>query len=141
MSEILEVLKLNTEAKLPTRAHVGDAGIDLYALNDVILISRTPAKIQTGIAMAIPHGFVGMICDRSSMGAKGIRVLGGIVDSGYRGEVQVLLILLSDGNFEIKKGDKIAQMLIMPVNLCSLKEVEALSDTSRSTGGFGSSGR
>lgn len=141
MSEILEVLKLNPEAKLPTRAHAGDAGVDLYALNDCKLTSRIPVKIQTGIAMAIPQGFVGMICDRSSMGAKGIRVLGGIVDAGYRGEVQVLLILLSDGEFEIKKGDKIAQMLIMPVNLCEVKETKELSNTSRSSGGFGSTGR
>lgn len=141
MGEILEILKLNSEAKLPTRAHSDDAGIDLYALNDFTMNSRIPVKIQTGIAMAIPRGFVGMICDRSSMGAKGIRVLGGIVDSGYRGEVLVLLILLSDGVFEIKKGDKIAQMLIMPVSLCKILETKELNDTSRSSGGFGSTGR
>ncbi len=141
MSEILQVLKLNTNAKLPTRAHPGDAGIDLYSLTDGILVPNAPIKIQTGIAMSIPHGFAGMICDRSSMGAKGIRVLGGIVDSEYRGEVQVLLINLGTAELAIKKGDKIAQMLVLPVNLCTVSEVSSLSDTARSDSGFGSSGR
>ena len=135
------IKKLNENAKIPVRAHAGDAGLDLYALESAVLKPSVPTRIQTGIALAIPNGHVGMICDRSSMGAKGIRILGGIVDSGYRGEVQVLLINLSLQEYKIESGDKIAQLLILPVNLCDTAEVLDLDETSRSSGGFGSTGK
>lgn len=133
--------KLVPDAKLPSRAHEGDAGLDLFALKDAVLEPRVPMKLQTGIAMAIPYGHVGMICDRSSMGAKGIRVLGGIVDAGYRGEVQVLLINLRDESFRIAAGDKISQMLVLPVNLAAVAETSDLDATARGAGGFGSTGK
>lgn len=137
----LPVKRLNTEAKMPTRAHPGDAGLDFYCLEDVALTPHEPARAKTGIAMAIPFGFVGLICDRSSMGAKGIRVLGGVVDAGYRGEVQVLLINLTNQTHRLAKGDKVAQMLILPVSGIMPRETEQLDDTSRADGGFGSTGR
>jgi dUTP pyrophosphatase len=136
----LKVKSLSPDAKPPTRAHTGDAGLDLRSVQDVTLPPHEPVKIPTGIAMAIPQGFVGLICDRSSLGAKGIRTLGGVVDAGYRGEVQVLLINLRNEPITLAKGDKVAQMLILPVSLCSVEEVTTLDDTSRSTGGFGSTG-
>lgn len=141
MCAILEIKKLRSDALPPNRAHAGDAGLDLFSVVDCRLPSREPVRVPTGIAMAVPHGFVGMICDRSSMGAKGIRVLGGVVDAGYRGEVQVILVNLRDEAFEIHKRDKIAQMLVLPVNLCAVEEVPELDVTSRSAGGFGSTGR
>ncbi len=141
MSDKLSIKKLTEDAKPPVRAHEGDAGLDLFGLADVILAPRTPMRVPTGIAMAIPAGFVGMICDRSSLGTKGIRVLGGIVDAGYRGEVQILLINLKDEPFIIAKGDKVAQMLILPVNLCAVEEVSDLDNTSRGADGFGSTGK
>ena len=139
--ENLLVTRLNTEAKLPTRAHPGDAGLDLYSVRDTTLAPHEPVRIPTGVAMALPAGHVGLICDRSSLGAKGLRVLGGVVDAGYRGEVQVLLINLRNEPLTLAKGDKIAQMLVMPVNLCGIEERESLDDTARSAGGFGSTGR
>lgn len=138
---MLKIKKLSADAKLPTRAHPDDAGIDLYCLNNIVLNPSEPIRVPTGIAVAIPHGHVGMICDRSSLGAKGIRVLGGIVDAGYRGEVQVILINLRQDPTSFSKGDKIAQMLIMPASLCGIEEVEELGASLRANGGFGSTGK
>lgn len=141
MTSILEIKKLRPDATAPLRAHEGDAGLDLFSAADCRLSPREPVHVSTGIAMAVPLGFVGLICDRSSMGAKGIRTLGGVVDAGYRGEVQVILINLRDEPFKIRKGDKIAQMLVLPVNLCATEEVPELDVTSRAANGFGSTGR
>lgn len=140
-NEEIKIKKLDQDAKLPERAHTGDAGLDLCALAEYTLSPHEPVKIKTGIAMAIPKGCVGLICDRSSMGAKGIRTLGGVVDAGYRGEVQVLLINLRNESITIKSGDKVAQMLVLPVNLGVTVEVADLDQTSRGAGGFGSTGR
>lgn len=138
--DTLLVKKLASDAKSPTRAHADDAGIDLYSLNETMLAPFTPMRVQTGIAMAIPKGFVGLICDRSSMGAKGIRTLGGVVDAGYRGEVQVILMNLRNEPYRITANDKIAQMLVLPVNLCKVEETSDLDSTARGAGGFGSTG-
>lgn len=137
----ISVQKLNPDARLPSRAHPNDAGLDLYCIGDITLNPHEPVKVATGVAMAIPDGSVGLICDRSSMGAKGIRTLGGVVDSGYRGEVQVLLINLRNEPYKISRGDKVAQILILPVNLAPAVEVNELSVTSRAAGGFGSTGK
>lgn len=137
----LQVKKIHTDAKIPVRAHAHDAGLDLFSLEDAELPPHEPVKIRTGIAMALPEGHVGLICDRSSMGSKGIRTLGGVVDAGYRGEVQVVLINLTNKPFSVKKWDKLAQMLVLPVNFCSVKESEYLDNTSRGEGGFGSTGK
>jgi dUTP pyrophosphatase len=139
--QTLRIKRLNSEAKLPTRAHADDAGLDLYSLNDVMLTPHEPVRVPLGVAMAIPHGHVGLICDRSSLGSKGIRILGGVVDAGYRGEVQVVLINLRNEPMSLAKGDKIAQMLIVPVNLCAVEETSELDLTTRNSGGFGSTGR
>ena len=133
--------KIHVEAKIPQRNLPTDAGLDLYCVQDHVLNPGEPAKIPTGIQMAIPTGNVGLICDRSSMGAKGIRTLGGVVDSGYRGEVQVLLINLKNEPYIIRRGDKVAQILILPVNLAAPKEVAELPSSDRGEAGFGSSGR
>ncbi len=137
----LSIKKLETDAKAPVRAHSDDAGADLFCLLGVELPMGVPVKIRTGIAMAVPSGHVGMICDRSSMGAKGIRVLGGIVDAGYRGEVQVILINLTNQPLSISKGDKVAQILIIPIRYSPIHETTNLDDTARSAGGFGSTGK
>jgi dUTP pyrophosphatase len=137
----ISVRRLNPEAKLPARAHPGDAGLDLFGAADALLAPHEPVRVPTGIAMAIPNGHVGMICDRSSMGARGVRVLGGIVDAGYRGEVQIILINLRNEPLTLAKGDKIAQMLVVPVSLAGIEERASLDDTSRGEGGFGSTGR
>jgi dUTP pyrophosphatase len=137
----LKVKKLDPNAKLPIRAHVNDAGIDLFALETCELLPHQPTKIKTGIAMAIDNRFCGMICDRSSLGSKGIKTLGGIIDSGYRGEIIVVLINLTTTPYKIEKHDKIAQLLILPIQLCVVSETSELNSTSRNTQGFGSTGR
>lgn len=156
--------KLTETAILPTKAHIGDAGFDLYA-DENVLIHGTILKsgfynrkigtkkdqvntceiekkvISTGIAMAIPEGYVGLIWDRSGLSTKcGLHRLAGVIDSTYRGEIKVCLINLSTENYLIQKGDKIAQLLIQPVPMCSLVEVDDLDETSRGDQGFGSSG-
>lgn len=137
----LAVKRLSLDAKLPARAHPGDAGLDLFSIDEAVLSPGEPVRIPTGIAMAVPDGCVGLICDRSSLGSRGLRVLGGVVDAGYRGEVQVVLINLRNEPFRMAKGDKIAQMLVLPVNLCGVEELAELGNTPRATGGFGSTGR
>jgi dUTP pyrophosphatase len=139
----IRMKKLVADAVLPTRAHPGDAGMDLYALEETVLAAGQGKLIKTGIAMAIATGHVGLICDRSSMGKRGIKVMGGVVDAGYRGEVMVALWNLSAEDLRITRGDRIAQMLLLPIAtpaVVGLVEGEDLDSTSRGAGGFGSTG-
>ena len=139
--ESLQTRRLHPEATLPTRAHPDDAGLDLYALEDVILNPGEGRMARSGVAFALPFGTVGMIADRSSLAKKGIKTAGGIIDAGYRGEVQVVFWNLSKEEVRITKGERMAQMLILPILTSAVKEVTELSDTSRGAGGFGSTGR
>jgi dUTP pyrophosphatase len=137
----LPIQKLNPLAKIPTRAYEHDAGLDLTSVEDHILSPGEGRIFKTGIAVAIEPGFVGLVWDRSSMGKKGIKTLGGVIDSGYRGEIGVILWNISLDPQEIKVGDRIAQLLIQAVATPQTEEVSSLSDTDRKAGGFGSSGR
>lgn len=142
MSTLL-VKKVVDHAVIPTRNNPTDAGIDLYSTMDVELKPGIPTKIPTGIAMAIPDGHVGLICDRSGYGSKGIKAFGGVIDSGYRGEVQVVLANLATFErewFKLPAGSKIAQMLIIPIALPTPQLVDDLDITERGDKGFGSSG-
>ena len=143
--------KLTPEAILPTKNNEFDAGFDLYNLEDVEIPTGIPVKIKTGIAIEIPEGYVGLIWPRSGLGSKGIQVLGGVIDSTYRGELIVCLINNRHGDTineifnsvftaKLEAGSKIAQLLIQPVLQCGLVEVDELSETSRGNKGFGSSG-
>ncbi len=140
------VKKLTDTAQIPTKGNPNDAGWDLYADEDAIIGPKETKLISTGIAMAIPEGNVGLIWDRSSMGVKGIHRHAGVIDCGYRGEIKVCLhnagaTLGSDSSYEIKKGDRIAQLLIQHIPDFSISEVEILSTTTRGDGGFGSTGK
>ena len=138
----LEIKKLDPEATVPTKANRGDAGFDLYSVSDATIQPNSREVIKTGISMAIPDGFSGLIWPRSGMAVKqGIDVFAGVVDAGYRGEVMVCLYNSSESPVEVSKGDRIAQMLIQPVPLVRIAEVSNLDDTSRGDGGFGSSGK
>ena len=136
----LLVKKLDPGAKLPARAHDDDAGLDLYALRYTYLAPGEIYYIDTGIAMEIPSGYVGLIWDKSSLGNKGIKVFGGVIDAQYRGEISVILGNFSKRDVEFQKGQKIAQLLIQKVELLNVVEVDELTDTDRATGGFGSTG-
>jgi len=138
----LKIKKMRDDAILPTYNLGGDAALDLYALEDVILGLGCPMMVATGVAVAVPEGFVGLIWDRSGLSmVNGIKTLGGVIDSGYRGQVNVGLINLSEGMYSVSKGDKIAQMLIQRVERVKLEEVEVLAFTERGDKGFGSSGK
>jgi dUTP pyrophosphatase len=136
----IDILRVSPEAVLPTRAHADDAGLDLYCLEDVMLAPQTGKVTRTGIALAIPKGHVGMVADRSSMAKKGVKTAGGIIDAGYRGEVHIVLWNLSTQETRINRGERIAQLLIVPIQTPAVREVESLDETARGAKGFGSSG-
>ena len=142
----LEILitKLDEQAVIPTYATLGDAGADLYSISEVTLGPGERALIKTGIAIAIPLGFVGLVHPRSGLGLKsGVSVVNtpGTIDSGYRGEIGVVLINHDlEKSFTVKKGDRIAQLVIQKVENVQFKLVSELPDSQRSTGGYGSSG-
>jgi dUTP pyrophosphatase len=137
----LEVKKLNPEAKLPTRAHTDDAGLDLYSIEECVLAPQERRAVKTGIAIAIPSGYAGLIWDKSGLAAKvGLKTMGGVIDAAYRGEILVIVANLSDTPYTIEKGAKIAQLLIQKVELPEVCEVSELNDTIRGEGGFGSTG-
>jgi dUTP pyrophosphatase len=139
--DTIEVMKTSPNATLPTRAHADDAGMDLYGLEDIRLEPGQGIVTRTGIALAIPPGHTGLVADRSSMAKRGIKTAGGVIDAGYRGEVHIVLWNISREVQELKKGDRIAQMLIVPVRTPAVKEVRELTETARGAKGFGSSGK
>ncbi|HEY0220958.1 MAG TPA: dUTP diphosphatase [Candidatus Paceibacterota bacterium] len=139
---ILKVKKLTPDAVLPSFAHPGDAGMDLFANETVTLKPGEIGKIKSGVSMEIPDGYVGLYWDKSGLSNNhGIKMLGGVVDSGYRGELIMGVINLGKESYTFEKGHKVLQMLIQKVERPEIMEVEELTDTSRGTGGFGSTGK
>lgn len=137
----LNIKKLHPEAKLPTRAHADDAGLDIYSLEAVTIEPGEKVALKTGFALAIPTGYVGLIWDKGSVGVKGgVKTLGGVVDAAYRGELIIGLVNLSKEEYKVEKGAKISQLLIQKVELPEVCEVSELDDTIRGAGGFGSTG-
>ena len=127
--------------KVPCYANPGDAGLDLYTNKDYTLWPGDTVSVGTGIAVEIPEGYVGLIWDKSGLALTSrVSTLAGVIDSGYRGEVRVVMIYHGEHKCELKAGQKIAQMLIQPVERVEVKVVDALSKTERGTGGFGSTG-
>jgi len=138
----LKIKKLHPDAKIPSFAHPGDAGMDLFALEGVTVKKGERAKISTGIAIEIPYGYVGLAWDKGSIGAThGLKILGGVMDAGYRGDYIITLVNLSQEDFVIERHQKIAQLLIQKIEHPKIEEVAELSDSSRGTGGFGSTGK
>ncbi len=141
----LAVAKLKQEAVLPSRAHEGDAGLDLYACEAAHIGPGERWSIGTGIALEIPAGHAGLVLPRSGIAREhGISLVNGpgLIDSGYRGEVRVLLLNNDPAEiFRVVAGDRIAQLLITPIALLEPVEAAALTESARGVGGFGSSGR
>ena len=142
----IPIIRLIDDATIPIYAKPGDAGADLVASESVVLNpGGGRALISTGVAIAIPEGFAGFVQPRSGLALKhGITCLNtpGLIDSGYRGELKVLLINTDPSEaFEVNKGERIAQLVIQRVEECSFQEVEELPDSERGETGFGSSGR
>jgi dUTP pyrophosphatase len=136
----LRVKRIHPEAKLPVYGHPGDAGLDLFSVADRDLAPGEVFAVPTGIQIAVPAGHVGLVWDKSGLSLKGIHRLAGVIDAGYRGEVQVVLINLGRDAFTLRKGMKIAQLLVQPVSAVEVLESKSLDDTSRGQGGFGSTG-
>ena len=140
----LPIQQLDDSIDLPAYAHAGDAGLDLRSTQDAVLEPFQRMMVPCGIAVAIPEGYAGLVIPRSGLAAKhGISIVNapGLIDSGYRGEIKVILVNL-DANepFVIQKGDRIAQLMITPVPVVTLCPTDSLDETDRGTGGFGSSG-
>lgn len=141
---VLQIQKLDPNAKLPKRASEDAIGVDLHALEDAVVMWGDVTKVRTGIAVAIPQGYYGRIAPRSGLAAKhGIDVLAGVIDADYRGEVSVILTnhLKWDHCFEIKAGDRIAQLILERADKPVMVVTDQLSDTERGAGGFGSTGK
>jgi dUTP pyrophosphatase len=137
----LRIQSLHELAKIPTRAYPDDAGLDLASIEFVRLEPGCGQVVRTGIAIELDSGYVGLIWDRSSMGRRGIKTLGGVIDSGYRGEIGVVLWNLTLEPVEIQPGERVAQLLIQSVVTPNTVQAESLSPSARSGQGFGSSGR
>ena len=141
MTISIKCKKLLDSASVPTRAHEHDAGWDLYSSEQSFVISSKRKVVSTSISLAIPDGYVGLIWPRSGLAAKkGIDVFAGVIDSGYRGEIKVCLYNSSGVNFEINKGDRIAQIIFHKIPQTEMLEVDSLGDSIRGDSGFGSSG-
>jgi dUTP pyrophosphatase len=136
----LKVKRIHPEAKLPVYGHPGDAGLDLFSVVDRDLAPGEVFAVPTGIQVAVPPGHVGLVWDKSGLSLRSVHRLAGVIDAGYRGEVQVVLINLGGTPFAVRKGMKIAQLLVQPVAVVTVVEADSLDDTSRGQGGFGSTG-
>ena len=144
---MLRVKLLVPDAKAPVVAHPGeDLGYDLFSLEAALLIPRATVKVRTGIAVEARHPLSGaplglLVRDRSSIAGRGIATTAGVIDAGYRGEILILMTNLGDAPVELKAGEKIAQMIPVPILTGTVETVDTLEDSSRAERGFGSSGR
>lgn len=140
----LRVQRLCDEAVLPTRAHRGDAGLDLSACETVTIGAGERATVGTGLAVAIPEDHAGLVVPRSGLAMRhGLSIVNapGVIDTGYRGEVRVILLNTDrEHAFTVEQGMRIAQLLVVPARAVELVEVSELTETARGDGGFGSSG-
>lgn len=135
-------IKRLADVDMPSYAHEGDAGMDLRAAEAVTIEPMESEKIRTGIAAEIPEGCVGLVFPRSGLGSKGLTMRNavGVVDSGYRGEIMAAMWNTTEQPWRIGKGERIAQLVVVPYVRCEIEEVDGLSDTERGEGGYGSTG-
>lgn len=134
-------IKLDPGAKMPTRAHSTDAGLDLYARETQIVCAKEDAEFDTGVHIELPVGTVGMLKSKSGLNVKHGIVNEGVIDVGYTGSIRVKLYNHSGYDYKVNAGDKISQLVIMPILTPELELVDELEETERGEGGFGSSGR
>ncbi|MFA5060977.1 MAG: dUTP diphosphatase [Candidatus Pacearchaeota archaeon] len=137
----VKVKRLKENAILPSYAHEGDAAMDLYSTEDYVVRSGERQLVSTGIAMEFPKGYFASIRGKSGLASKkGIAILGGVIEYTYRGEYGVVVLNTGKEDFEIRVGDKVAQVVIAPVATAIIEEVTELSDTVRGEGAWGSTG-
>ncbi|WP_428050702.1 dUTP diphosphatase [Candidatus Avelusimicrobium caledoniensis] len=140
MQPVIKVKKLNPAAKLPLRAHATDSGADLFALTRTVLPPHAVTHVHTGVCVELPEQTSGIIWGKSSVESKGIKAMAGLVDAPYRGELIVCMYNLNDTEFVFEAGQKVAQLVVLPTIYPSFEEAAELSDTTRGSGGFGSTG-
>jgi len=138
----LKIKKINPNAKIPTYAHLGDVGMDLYSLENYDLVPGERHIFDLGFALEFPLGYGAFVKDKSSLPKNGgIHTLAGVYDAGYRGEYNVHIINLGKKKYHIEKGDKLAQLVFIPIIIPKIKEVKELGKTARGEGRFGSTGK
>lgn len=138
----IKIKRLDKEAILPSYAHPGDVGMDLFSLEDYVLKPGERKIFPVGFALEFEEGYAAIVKDKGSLPKNGgIHTMGGVFDAGYRGEYNAMLINLGSEPYRIEKGHKIAQLVIIPVASAKLKEVDELSTSSRGEGRFGSTGK
>lgn len=141
--EQMKVKLVNEYAQLPTRGSEDAAGLDLYCPFHIKVPADSQKKIPLGVAVEIPEGHMGLLVPRSSMSNTPLRCANsvGIIDEDYRGEISIVYENVSCKNYTINRGDRIAQLIIVPIKLVDVVEVDELSETERGTGGYGSTGK
>lgn len=132
---------LDPEAKMPCRAHSADAGYDLFSREDATIFPNSGGKFDTGVHIAIPEGYVGFLKSKSGLNVRHNCQSEGVIDSGYTGSIMVKLFNHGSQAVEIKKGQKISQLVLLPIITPDLEQVDSLEDTERGNGGFGSTGK
>ena len=141
---VLKFKRIHPDAVLPAYAHPSDAGMDIRSVEDIVIPAGKRALVHTGLVMLLPPMYEAQVRPRSGLALKsGVTVLNtpGTIDSGYRGEVGVILANFGDADFQVKKGDKIAQVVIAPVTQPEVVETDEIDETDRGAGGFGSTGK
>ncbi|MCG2725645.1 MAG: dUTP diphosphatase [Elusimicrobia bacterium] len=137
----IKVKKIHPDAILPERAHANDAGADLFSIEEIEIAPHSSAKIKTGITIAIPENTAGFVWGKSSIESKGMKIMAGVIDEGYRGEIIVCVFNLTNEAQTLNKGKKIAQLIVKPVHYPTFREVDdELPESKRGGGGFGSTG-
>lgn len=138
----IKVKKLSPDAKLPSYAHAGDAGLDVCSIEETILKPGERRTIKTGISCEMPKGYAFFVWDKSGLSSQhGIKIMAGLIDSGYRGEYQIVLLNTSKKSYKIRSGDKIAQLVLQRIEQAKMMEADKLKESSRGKGGFGSTGK
>jgi dUTP pyrophosphatase len=137
----VKIKKLKDGAKLPSYAHEGDVGMDMYAMETVTIAPMEHYRFWHGFALEFPIGYAGIVKDKSSISKAGLHQMGGVFDAGYRGEYNTHLVNLSNKPYTVEEGDKVSQLLILPVAIGELEIVDNLSDSERGEGMFGSTGK
>lgn len=137
----IKIKKLHPETKLPTYAHPGDVGMDMYTVEEKTLQPGESHVFECGFAMEFPTGYAAIVKDKGSISKMGLHTFGGVYDAGYRGSYNAGLINHTKKPITIEKGQKVAQLVIYPVIIADLTEVDELSDSSRGDGKFGSTGK
>lgn len=137
----MKVKKLHPNAKLPVRAHATDSGADLFALERTVLPPHAISHVHTGIAVELPDSTSGIIWGKSSVESKGIKAMAGLIDAPYRGELIVCMYNLNEQEFVFEAGQKVAQLVVLPTLYPTFEETQELTETTRGSGGFGSTGK